>query len=162
MLGFGLAVRLLFLPRRQLAFRKHDSFLRHPGLKRLQPPLEGGQIVPQPNAANSSGGDEHAALAKLVAHAKLPAGGLLEREVQHRLFHSRVDAVLHVRLLTADLLQRSLAAGVVQGFEPVETVSGVAHYLARLGHVPKLPCKFQDSDFRLDDFMLVCHSLFLV
>jgi len=62
MLGFRLAVRLLLLPsplhRRELALRKDDSFLRHPGLKRLQPPLEGGKIVPQPNAANPAGGDD--------------------------------------------------------------------------------------------------------
>ena len=36
------------------------------------------------------------------------------------------------------------------------------HYLAGLGHIPKLPCKLQDSDFRLDDLLLVCHSLLLV
>ena len=51
---------------------------------------------------------------------------------------------------------------MVQGFEPIEAVAGVAHYLAGLGHLPKLPCKLQDSDFRLDDFLRVCHSVLLV
>jgi len=103
-----------------------------------------------------------AALAKLVAHAQLPVGRLLERKVKNRPFHGGVDAVLHVRLPPADLLQDRLAAGVLQGFEPVETVAGVAHYLARAGHVPKLPRKFHDSDLRLDDFLLACHSVLLV
>ena len=124
MLGFRLPARLLFLPgalhRRQLALRKRDSLLRHPGLKRLQPPLEGGKVVPQPDAADPAGGDERAALAKLVAHAQLPAGRLLAREIKNRPFRGGVDAVLRVRLPPADLLQRGLAAGVVQCFEPAE------------------------------------------
>ena len=56
----------------------------------------------------------------------------------------------------------SPAARPRTGFEPVETIAGAAHYLARTGHVPKLPCKLWDSDFRLDDFLLVCHSVLLV
>ena len=49
----------------------------------------------------------------------------------------------------------------MKGFEPVETVAGVAHYLARTGHVPRLPCKLRDSDLRLDDFLLICYSVLL-
>ena len=39
-------------------------------------------------------------------------------------------AVLRVRLVLADFSKDCLAAGVAQTLEPVETVAGIAHYLA--------------------------------
>jgi len=87
--------------------------LRHPRFKSPKPPLEGGQIVPQPDAANPARGDERAALAKLASGTKLPVGWILERGVQRRLFHSGVNVVLRVRLLSADFPQYCLSASVV-------------------------------------------------
>jgi hypothetical protein len=66
-------------------------------------------------------------------------------------------AVLQDRLAPADLLQRQLAAFVVELLEAIEAVPTVAHHLAGLAHVAKLLRQFQQADLRPDDLLCLRH-----
>src|SRR4029077_9646034 len=57
-------------------------------------------------------------------------------------------AVLQHRLFTADLLQRQLAAVVVEFLEPVKAVAAVADDLAGLADVAELLGKFKQPNLR--------------
>jgi hypothetical protein len=58
---------------------------------------------------------------------------LLQGTINHRLFGFRVCAILEIRLLSRDLRQCGLPAGLVQFFKSVETVSAETNDLASLG-----------------------------
>src|SRR6266487_4027024 len=63
------------------------------------------------------------------------------------------------RLLAADLLQRQLAAFVVEFLEPVEAVAAVAHHLAGLADVAKLLGKLQQPNLGTDNLLLGGHGV---
>jgi hypothetical protein len=69
----------------------------------------------------------------------------------------RRHAVLQDRLAAADLLQRQLAAFVVQLLEAVEAV---AHHLAGLAHIAELLGQFQEPDLGSNDFLILGHVVF--
>ena len=71
----------------------------------------------------------------------------------------RRDPVLQHRLLAADLLQRQLAAFVVQLLEPVEAVAAVAHHLAGLADIAELLGQLQQADLGPDDLLFSRHGV---
>src|SRR5213075_587719 len=59
----------------------------------------------------------------------------------------------------ADLLQRQLAAFVVEFLEAVEAVAAVSHHLAGLAHIAELFGEFQQPDLGADDLLLGRHGV---
>jgi hypothetical protein len=60
---------------------------------------------------------------------------LLGRQRDHCRFDLRRDTVLEDRLLAANLLQRQLAAFVIQLPEPVEAAATISYHLAGLADI---------------------------
>jgi hypothetical protein len=145
-----------------LAFGEDEVFLRHLCLKRPQPSFEGCQVVPQSDAPDPTGRYPYTLLFQFIAHPKLPIDRLFIRKIHHCLFHNRIHPVLFIGFLPVDFPERRFSAGLVQGVEPVETIPGIVHDLADLGHVSQLLGQFQDADFRFDDLLLVGYTLLLV
>ena len=63
------------------------------------------------------------------------------------------DAVAQDRLLAGDLLQRDLAAFVVELLEAVEAVAAVAHHLAGLADIAELLRKLQQANLSTDNLL---------
>src|SRR6202011_2067396 len=61
------------------------------------------------------------------------------------------------RLLAADLLQRQLAAFVIEILEPVEAIAAIAEHLAGLAHIAKLPGELQQAHLSLDNLLVLRH-----
>ena len=102
--------------------------------------------------------DREPALAQLVGDPHLAEGGLLNRELDDRRLDLRGDPVLQHRLAPADLLQRQLAAFVVQLLEAVEAVARIAHHLAGLAYIPELLGELQQADLGADDLLFSGHD----
>ena len=64
------------------------------------------------------------------------------------------DAVLHTRFAATDLLQRQLAAFLVQLLEAIEAVPRVAHHLPGLGNATQHLGQLQQSNLVLNDFLI--------
>ena len=107
----------------------------------------------QPHAAHAGGRDRKPTFSQLVGDPDLPEGRLLDGERNDGVFDLLLCAVLQHWLLAADLMQRQLAAGVVQLLEPVEAVAAVTHDLAGLANVAELLGKLQQSNLRADDLL---------
>src|ERR1700757_1853510 len=86
-----------------------------------------------------------------------PQGRLLDGQRHHGLFDLDRRAVLQDRLAPADLLQRQLAAFIVQLLEAVKAVAAVPHHLAGLADVAELLGQFQQPDLGPDDLLLLRH-----
>jgi hypothetical protein len=85
---------------------------------------------------------------------------LLGRQRDHCRFDLRRDTVLEEdRLLAANLLQRQLAAFVIQLLEPVEAVATISHHLAGLADIAQLLGQFQHSDLGPDDLLFLRHDV---
>jgi len=127
MLGFDLAVGFFvifsLLQSDDLAFGKDQAFLGDLGLQGLQSQLEDLQVMAEPDAADTAGGDEKALLAQFVGDADLPPGRLFEGELDHGLFDLGLDAVLDDGLAFGYLPQGFFAAGLIEFLEAVEAVS---------------------------------------
>ena len=78
---------------------------------------------------------------------------LLNGECHNGVFNVLRHAVLQHRLLAADLLQRQIAAFVVQLLETVEAVAAIAHHLASLADVAELLGKLEQSNLGADDLL---------
>ena len=88
--------------------------LRHLGFERLEAVFHRRQIMPLPHAAHPGRRDRQAAPLQRLRHPHLAPGRLLDGQANHRLFDLDRRTVLQDRLLAADLLQRQLAAFVVE------------------------------------------------
>ena len=84
-------------------------------------------------------------------------GRLLDRHLDRRLFDVGRGAVLQDRLLAADLLQRQLAAFVVQLLEPIKAVAAVAHHFAGLADIAELLGQFEQPNLRSDNLLVLGH-----
>src|SRR6266496_1789324 len=99
-----------------------------PIFERLEALLHRRQIVTLPDTAHPGGRDRQPAPLQRFGDPHLAPGRLLDRHLDRRLFDVDRGAVLQDRLSPADLLQRQLAAFVVQLLEPIEAVEiGRAH-----------------------------------
>ena len=127
--------------------------------KALEPLLHGLEVVAQPHAAHAGGGDRHPSLLELVGDANLAESGLFNGQRNDGILDLLRHPVLQYRLLAADLLQRQLAAFVVELLEPVEAVAAVAHHLAGLADVAQLLGKLQQSNLGADDLLLSGHGV---
>jgi hypothetical protein len=115
--------------------------------------------VAQPDAANALWRHgKRVALAHLVGDANLAIGRQLQRELDDSLLDLRVNAVLQQRPAARDLLQRGLAALVVQILEAVEAVARVAHHPTGLADVAELLGQLQDADLGANDLLLLSHG----
>jgi hypothetical protein len=114
--------------------------------------------VALPHAAHAGRRHRQPSLLQLVGDADLAEGRLLDGQRDNGVFDLLRHAVLHNRLLAADLLQRQLAAFVVQLLEAIEAVPAVAHYLARLADIAELLGKLQQPDFGTDDLLFGGHG----
>src|SRR6516162_2816018 len=81
-----------------------------------------------------------------------------DRHRDYRLLDFRGGAVLHHRLAPADLLQRQLAAFVVELLEAVEAVAAVAHHFAGLADITELLGQLQQPELGSDDLLFLGHS----
>src|SRR5438270_12906476 len=96
-------------------------------------------------------------LVSSLAIRTCPNAGCSHRQLHNRLFDVRLGSVLQTWLPPADLLQRQLAALLVQFFEPVEAIARVAHHLASLGNTAEHVGKVQKAHFVLDDLLIGVH-----
>src|ERR1700731_1354183 len=108
--------------------RPHRCFAGSPGVP---------YPAPRPFAPNRK------ATRTLVGDADLAEGRLLQRKFNDPRRDLGRGPVRQDRLLTADLLQRQLAAFVIEFLEAVEAVAAIAEHLAGLAHIAKLPGELQ-------------------
>src|SRR5271169_6318948 len=126
-------------------------------LERLQPFLGIFEVVTLPNAAHPKSRDRLAALLQLVRYPELTPARLLDRQFYHRRLERRIHSVGQDRFRAADLLQRQLAAFVVELLEPVKAVPAITHHLAGLAHIAKLLGQFQQADLGPDHLLCLRH-----
>src|SRR5262249_47204665 len=88
-----------------------------------------------------------------------PNAGLLNGQRNDGILDLLRHPVLQHRLLAADLLQRQLAAFVVELLEPVEAVAAVAHHLAGLADVAELLGELQQPNLGADDLLFGRHGV---
>src|SRR3981189_2828788 len=81
----------------------------------------------------------------LISLAHLAEGRLLHRKFNDPLRDLGRGPVRQDRLLAADLLQRQLAAFVIEILEAVEAIAAIAEHLAGLAHIAKLPGELQQA-----------------
>ena len=162
MLALELAMRLLLglglFQRDDLRLGQHQAVLGALGFQRLEPLLHGLQVVPQPHAAHAGGRDREPTLSAVrwrPAPGRRPAAQ--SRVPPPPSSISGGDPVLQHRLLPADLLQRQLAAFVVQLLEAVKAVAPIAHHLAGLADVAELLGQLQQANLGANDLLLLCH-----
>lgn len=134
-----------FFQRPHLRFGQYLAILRHLGFQRFESFGKIFQIVSQPDRPHATGGNQDTFLLQLVAHTHPAKGRLFDGNIHHRLFDMRLHAVLLDGFAPADLLQSLFAARLVKGFDPVETVTAVAHDLASLRYVAQLACQVQNA-----------------
>src|SRR5215472_14956659 len=137
-LAMGFLVGLGFLECGDLGFGQEDTILRNLGFERLEAVFDRGQIVALPHAAHARRRDRQALPLQGLRHPYLAPGRLLDRQRDGRLFDLDRCAVLQHGFAPADLLQRQLAAFVVQLLKPVKAVSAVAHHFAGSADVAEL------------------------
>ena len=98
-----------------------------------------------------------AQLAHFVGDPHLAERRLFQRQLENDGFDLGRGPVAQQRLPARQLLQRHLAAGVVQLLEAVEAVARVAHHLAGLADVAQLLGELQQPHFAADDFLVLGH-----
>jgi len=113
--------------------------------------------VPQPDAAHSGRGNKQTAAGEFVGHAHLAESRLVQGDLHHRLFDVLLDPVSGTGFASADLAQGQLATGLVQLFEAVKAVAGVAHDLAGLRDTAQQLAELQQTHFVLDDLLVGAH-----
>ena len=116
----------------------------------------------QPHATHPGRRDHKPTLAQFVGDTQLTKRWLLERELNNGLLDLLGHPILQHRLLAADLLQRQLAALIVQLFETVEAVAAIPHHLAGLADIAELLGKLQQTNLRPDDLLLLRHIVISV
>ena len=100
-------------------------------------------------------------LGQFVGDPRLAPGRLVDRHGDHRRLDLRQHPVLQDRLAARHLLQRQLAAFVVEILEPVEAVPAVAHDLAGLADVAELLGQFEQAGLGANDFLILGHRCLL-
>ena len=93
-LAAGFVVLLLAFKGLHLGFRQHNPFLCGFFLQHGQSLLERFQPVPQPNGANSRGGNKYSSLAKFIAGADLPVSGVVRGKADNGFFCHLIHTVL--------------------------------------------------------------------
>src|SRR6516164_9560410 len=156
-LAVRLLVRLGLLKGGDLGFGQQDAILCHLGFERLEAVFDRRQIVALPHAAHPGRRDRQALPLQSLRYPDLAPGRLLDRQVDHRPFDLRRRAVLQDWLASADLLQRQLAAFVVELLKAVKAVAAVAHHLAGLADIAELLGQLQQTELGSDDLLLLCH-----
>src|SRR5437762_8493226 len=115
-----------------------------------------------PHATHTGGGKRQPTPLQRLRYPHLAPGRLLDCHLDRRLFDVRRRPVLQDRLAAADLLQRQLAAFVVQLLEPIKAVAAVPHHLAGLADIAELLGQFQEPDLRSDDLLFLGHIVISV
>ncbi len=134
----GFFVSRGLLQRDDWGFRQDETFLGYLRLQRLQPFSHRLQVMPQPDAPNPCRGDGQGLLAQFVRNASLPPGWLIERHLDNGVFHLGSHAILEEWFLSGNLLERGLAAGLVQLLKAVEAIAAVAHQPTGVGNIVEL------------------------
>jgi hypothetical protein len=119
------------------------------------------EVVAQPDRAHPEGRDRNALFGQFVGDPRLAPGRLIDRHRRHRCLDLRGDPVLQNRLAARQLLQRQLAAFVVEIFEPVEAVPAQAHDLAGLADVAELLGQFEQAGLGPNDLLILGHRCLL-
>ena len=156
-LAMGFLVGLGLLERGDLRLGQQNPILCHLGFERLQAEFHRGEIVALPHAAHAGGRNRQPAPLQGVRDAYLAPGRLLDRHLDRRLFDVDRGAVLQDRLLAADLLQRQLAAFVVQLLEPIKAVAAVPHHFAGLADIAELLGQFEQPNLCSDNLLVLGH-----
>ena len=138
----------------QLIFGEHEMLLGRVGFQGLKSFAKSFQIVPQPDAAHSGWRNKQTAAGEFVGHAHLAEGWLVQGDLDHRFFDVFFDPVPRARFASADLAQGQLATGLVQLFEAVKAVAGIAHHLAGLRDATQQLAELQQPHFVLDDLLV--------
>src|SRR5882724_9454208 len=90
--------------------------------------------------------------------ADLPECRLLNCERNHGVLDFLSDAIPQYRLFAADLLQRQLAAFVVQFFEAIKAVTAITHHGAGLADISELLGEFQQPNLSADNLLFGRHG----
>src|SRR6202022_3315060 len=156
-----LTVRLLvglgFLQGDDLRLGEDQPFLRDFCLQRLEALLHRLEIMTLPDAAHPGRRDRVAKFPHFVGDADLAEGRLLQRKFNDPRLDLGRGPVRQDRLLTADLLQRQLAAFVIEFLEAVEAVAAIAEHLAGLAHIAELPGELQQAHLSFDNLLVLGH-----
>src|SRR3977135_2243427 len=86
-----------------------------------------------------------------------PKAGCSQRKFNDPLRDLGRGPVRQDRLLAADLLQRQLAAFVIEILEAVEAIAAIAEHLAGLAHIAKLPGELQQAHLSFDNLLVLRH-----
>ncbi len=110
--------------RDELRLGQHQPLLGGLGFQRLQTLAHGLQIVAQPDATDTLWRNRQGMpFEDFVGDSDLTVGRQFEGQFDHGSLDLRIHAVLKQRPVMRYLLQRGLAASVVQFLEPVEAVA---------------------------------------
>src|ERR1700732_356897 len=141
--AMGLLLGLGLFQRDELGLGQYQAFLGALGLQLqcFEPLVHGLEVMTLPHATHAGGRDREPALPQLVGDANLAESRLLNGNRNDGVFDLLCDAVFQYWLLAADLLQRQLAAFVIEFLEAVEAVAAVTHHLAGLADIAELPGK---------------------
>src|SRR5918993_2599901 len=113
----------------------------------------------EPHAAHAGGGDRKPTLSEFIGDADLTKGRLLDRKRNDGGFDLLRHTVLQHRLLASDLLQRQLAAFVIEFLEAVEAIAAVTHHLAGLADIAELLGKLEQPNLCSDDLLFGRHEV---
>ena len=131
--AMGLLLGLGLFQGDELGLGQYQAFLGALGLQGFQPLVHGLEVMTLPHATHAGGRDREPALPQLVGDANLAESRLLDGNRNDGVFDLLCDAVFQHWLLAADLLQRQLAAFVIEFLEAVEAVAAIAPSSCRLG-----------------------------
>src|SRR5215813_237453 len=133
------------------------AFLSDLRLQGFQSLVEVLQRVPLPHAAHASRRNLHPPFGQLIGGPQLSPRRLFARNRHDRLFNLWGDPILEIRLAPTQLLQCRFSPLCVQFLKAINTISAVAHDLARLRDVAQLLSQLQQSQLYLDHFLRGLH-----
>ena len=147
MLGFDLAMGffVLFGPlqSRLLLFGENDTSLSHFGFQGLDSFLEVLQIMPQPNAVDSTRRDNETPFTEFIGGPQTTKGGIFNGQLHHRFFDIRIHPVFQEWFSMGSHLKSLFAAGFIQIFETTVAITGESHDATGFCGVSQLLSQFQ-------------------
>src|ERR1700676_3816777 len=157
--AMGLLLGLGLFQGDELGLGQYQAFLGALGLQCFEPLVHGLEVMTLPHATHAGGRDREPALPQLVGDANLAESRLLDGNRNDGVFDLLCDAVFQHWLLAADLLQRQLAAFVIEFLEAVEAVAAIAHHLAGLADIAELLGELQEPNLGADDLLFGRHGV---
>src|SRR6476661_1104726 len=103
-----------------------------------------------PYAAYTASRDKQAFLSQFITNPLLTESRILKGNSYDGFFHFGINTVLEYGFTAGDFLKSGFAACVVQLFDAVKAVAGIAKQFAGLGNITQLFCQLQQPNLRFD------------